>query len=324
MKRGTTIPELEEMLTYCRPHGSQTEADFVERYIAPLPGMGWDKYGNGILCIGSAPILWSAHTDTVHARDGRQAVQRLGHELRLAKKRNGLCLGADDGAGVWLLMEMIRANVSGLYIFHAGEEHGGLGSAWIAKNRSDLLRGYKAAIAFDRKGTTSVITHQGSRTCSDRFAMSLSRELGGGFNCDPTGTFTDTANYEGIIGECTNVSVGYEKNHGPNETLDLLHVRELRDMLVRFNHAGLVYEREPGEEDYDTWGPIKDASYEGFQEYAHSRVGLYDEAIIQMVYDYPECAARLIEQLGGNASDKLEQIQRDGHRLPDDANDPNR
>ena len=204
-------------------------------------------------------------------------------------------------------MEMIRAKVSGLYIFHAGEEHGGLGSAWIAKNRADLLLGYKAAIAFDRKGTDSIITHQGARTCSDRFAMSLSRELGGGFHCDPTGTFTDTANYEGIIGECTNVSVGYNNNHGPNETLDLLHVRELRDMLVQFNHAGLVYEREPGDEDYDTWDAVKDASYDRFQDYAHSRIGLYDEAIIQMVYDFPESAARLIEQLGGNTGDMLEQ-----------------
>jgi hypothetical protein len=35
-----------------------------------------------------------------------------------------------------------------------------------------------------------------------------------------------------------------------------------------------------------------------------------------MVYDHPECAARLIEQLGGNAGDMLEQISGDGYNLP--------
>jgi len=312
MRRGTTIPELEEMLTYCRPHGSQTEADFVERYIGTVPGMSYDKYGNAILCIGTAPVLWSAHTDTVHSKGGMQTVARLGHELKLAKKANGLCLGADDGAGVWLLLEMIRANVSGLYVFHAGEEHGGLGSAWLAKNRADLLDGYQAAIAFDRKGTDSIITHQGSRTCSDAFALSLSLKLGGTYRCDDTGTFTDTANYEHIVGECTNVSVGYLNNHGPNETLDLLHVQTLRDYLVRFDPAGLTYSRQPGDvEELDAF------------EYAGKDYGLwsnkydpaesYDEALIELCRKHPESAAKVIELLGGNVADMLEQVQNDGH-----------
>lgn len=294
--RGTSIPELEQMLTYARPHGSQGEADFCERYLAPIPGMGWDAYGNGLLCIGNAPVLWSTHTDTVHSVDDRQTTKRVGHILSLAKKKNGICLGADDGAGVWLLMEMIRAGVSGLYVFHAGEEHGGLGSQWIVKNRTDLLHGYEYAIAFDRKGTNSIITHQGGRTCSDVFAMSLSRALGGGYHCDDTGTFTDTANYEHLIGECTNVSVGYENNHGPNETLDLLHVRTLRDQLVRFDCDELVAERKPGES--DVW------------EY-HDSHYRYNESLIQLIHEHPESAARLIASLGCNADDMLQQIEED-------------
>ena len=301
MSRNTTIkiPELETMLTYGRPHGSKGEAAFVDRFISGVPGMAWDKYGNGWLQIGTAPVVWSCHTDTVHSVDVRQEVTRTGHILRLKQKQKGLCLGADDGAGVWLLLEMIRAKVSGLYLFHAGEEHGGLGSAWIAKHRAADLAGYKAAIAFDRKGTGSIITHQGSRTCSDRFARSLNHALGGGFVCDDTGTFTDTAHYEHLIGECTNVSVGYENNHGPNETLDLLHVKMLRDVLVRFDHTLLEYDRQPGEDDWDNL-PIV---YNG-------KSGSYDEALIELCRDYPLAAARVIEMLGGNAADMVEYIER--------------
>lgn len=313
MRKISTIAELEQMLTYARPHGSQGEADFVERYLTPLPGMTWDRYGNGVVAIGNAPVLWSAHTDTVHSTDARQAVTRQGHILRLTKKTKGTCLGADDGAGVWLLMEMIRASVPGLYVFHAGEECGGLGSAWIVKNRAELVHGYKFAIAFDRKGTESIITHQGSRTCSDAFALSLSLSLGGGYHCDDTGTFTDTANYTGLIGECTNVSVGYENNHRPNETLDLLHVRDLHEHLIAFDCTGLVHSRQAG--DSDVWEDA--AAYH--DEHYSSRLyetRHYDESLVQMVYDHPESAARLIEQLGGNAGDMLEQISGDGHSLP--------
>lgn len=301
------------MLTYGRPHGSDAEADFVNRYLAPLPDMGFDKFGNGWLQIGTSPVLWSSHTDTVHHKPGRQkiVVDDKGM-IRLAEKTRGLCLGADDAAGVWLMREMIRAGVSGRYVFHAGEEHGGLGSAWVARERRDLLVGIDFAIALDRKGTTSIITHQtGGRCASEAFSASLAPKLGVGWKSDSGGTFTDTANYVDLVGECTNLSVGYYNQHGPEESLDLGFLMELRRTLMRFDASGLVASRKPGErEKVKAWPKPIYSSQKMVQTQTYYEVASDepDPDLVNFCLDRPELAARLIEKLGGSVASALEVI----------------
>ena len=92
MKRGTTIPELEEMLTYCRPHGSQTESDFVEKYIGSVPGMTYDKYGNGFLRIGTAPVLWSAIPTPCMPRTEVKLCRGLATNCGSRKRQTGFAL----------------------------------------------------------------------------------------------------------------------------------------------------------------------------------------------------------------------------------------
>src|ERR1019366_6093943 len=63
-----------DMLTYCRPAGSGAESAFIARFVATLPGAVVDPFGNWHVIIGTSPILWSCHTDTVHDTSGRQTV----------------------------------------------------------------------------------------------------------------------------------------------------------------------------------------------------------------------------------------------------------
>src|SRR5216683_3061735 len=63
-----------DMLTYCRPAGSDTESAFIDKYIAPLPGAQADAHGNWHVAVGDSTVLWSCHTDTVHSKQGRQTV----------------------------------------------------------------------------------------------------------------------------------------------------------------------------------------------------------------------------------------------------------
>jgi hypothetical protein len=183
--------------------------------------------------------LFSGHVDTMHRSDAplHQEIVYDRHFGMIYKHPDDplkMPLGADNGAGCWLMMEMIDACVPGTYVFHRGEERGGIGSAGMAAHHSDFLKRFKYAIAFDRRGTNSVITEMMvGRTCSDAFAQALSDKLGLGYAPDNTGSFTDTANYISLIPECTNVSVGYEHEHGPSETLDVLHLVALRGALVR-------------------------------------------------------------------------------------------
>ncbi len=288
------------MLRTCRPHGSVTEHQFIERFLLPH-GMEADGFGNLWLQIGTAPVLWSSHVDTCHRRDGAQKFQidRDGI-VRLADGSPSNCLGADCTAGVWLMTEMIEAGIPGRYVVHRGEERGGLGSRYVAEHEPNRLEGISAAIAFDRRGTNSIITHQrGERCCSGDFAASLARAIDLDHQPDPTGTFTDTANYTFHIGECTNLSVGYDHEHTPQETLDLDYLIRLRRAVLGIDTGGLVIARTAGETDSDF--EFAHAGEHG--DFWSANAGsLYD-----LVRDYPAAVAEFLE-MGGVSSRELQEF----------------
>jgi hypothetical protein len=317
---------LMDMLSYRRPSESDSEAEFIDRFIRSV-GAIEDAFGNFWLTVVSpdgadVPILWSVHTDTVHQNPGRQSVLLKG-PLAFTDDPKSNCLGADDTAGLWLALEMIRADVPGTYLFHREEETGGGGSSWVAKRNPKWLDGFKAAIALDRKGYTDVITHQGfQRCCSDAFAKSLADLLGGMFAPSDDGVFTDTANYVDHIGECTNISVGYFNQHGPTEHVNVAFLAALRDQMIAADWSKLVFEREPGEKDPD-WGLYGQWNREPYAPYAHNHgdgasVTYYDQGgdtsrrfkgtsadLIELVRDYPEAIADVLEHDGWTA-DALE------------------
>lgn len=244
--------KLLEMLTWMRPHDSATEEAFCEKYILdPLNErvMTIGPMSNFIITIGEdSKTLFSCHTDTVHHDEGMQLVI-YDPIMGMAYKNDNACLGADDTTGVWLMLEMIEANVPGTYIFHRGEERGGVGSYWIANNEVTFLKQFKRAIAFDRKGETSVITSQrNSPCCSSEFATALAAQLGKEWVKDPTGSFTDTANYTHLIPECTNVSVGYYDAHGSSETQNISFALVLRELCINVDWESLPTVREAKKE----------------------------------------------------------------------------
>lgn len=248
------------MLEYGRSGRTKVEEAFIARFIAPLPDASRDIFNNWHVIRGDSPIIWSVHTDTVHHSACMQTlhVDPVSDIVGLSRraKRYASCLGADDTAGVWLAIELIKAGVAGHYIFHTEEESGGIGSSSIALDAPELLAGAQFAIALDRMGTSDIITHQfGGRCASDTFAESLASQLnvnGLKYSTSSHGTFTDTANYVDAIGECTNLSVGYYHAHTPNEVLDLRHLFALRDALVGIDVEALVASRQPGEYDRES------------------------------------------------------------------------
>lgn len=273
-----------------------------------------DGAGNLIKRIGSAPVLWSCHTDTVHRSDGRQNVRVDDGRIRLARGDSSSCLGADDGAGVWLASEMIRAGVEGLYVFHRGEEIGGIGSTYIAEEKPDLLEGITMAIAFDRKGRDSVITHQGARCCSDTFALSLGKAIGLGMEPDAYGLFTDTANYTHLIPECTNLSVGYDAAHSALESLDVPFLLKLRESLLALDVHRLKVQRDHTVREtdrYEDWKPRDWATgewsrgewnEERWTQAASPLAGDYHR-LLRVVEDEPDAVADFLAHNGFTAED---------------------
>lgn len=194
-----------------------------------------DGYGNLYVEVGKGyDVAFMSHVDTVHSQE--ESYVFLEEEegfLSLTKHSENSCLGADCTTGVYLMLEMVRAGVSGLYCFFKDEEKGGLGSGWASENMSSLFKNINHAISFDRYGTSSIITHQmGQRTASSAFAEDLIfrlEDFGLYFKQDNGGTFTDSANFSHMIPNCTNISVGYYNQHTVRECQDLIFL----DSLVR-------------------------------------------------------------------------------------------
>lgn len=304
-----------EMHKYARPAGGPVERAFLARWIDNLPGVRRDAAGNRLLTIAHpdsrAPrVLWSAHTDTVHHNGGfDQSAATIGADglLRLAPGSGRNCLGADCTAGTWLLREMALAGRPGLYIWHAAEERGGIGSRWIARHAPETLAGIELAIAMDRRGTSSVVTHQhGSRTASDACAASIAAELARcglpGYRADADGVFTDTASYADLVPECTNISTGTAGEHTPGETLDLAHVTRLRAALLRLDTDRLTVARDPHACDLADGGG--DWSLPG--RYL-ATVGREDR-LTAMVRRHPSVAAELLRQCGITEAELAEMI----------------
>jgi len=244
----SSIQFLFSILSVARPYKSVSCDNFIDNDLCGIiANMVEDNYwykdniGNIIVSIGdNNTTLWSCHTDTVHPK--HSGYSDLAYNGKYVTSKDKRQLGADDGVGIWLMLNMIEAGVEGLYVFHAGEEVGGIGSTYIARNTPELLRGITHAIAFDRKALGSVITHMGfgmgGRCCSDLFAKDFAAKLGIGHYPDSTGIYTDTAEYTHLVHECTNISAGYYSEHTFSEYLDYEYAEKLLNAVLTAYRQG--------------------------------------------------------------------------------------
>jgi hypothetical protein len=242
-----------QFFSYMRPEGGAGQQWFEDRYIDTIPYTWKDAAGNTHLDLRESKTnrtLFVAHTDTVHKVDGRQQPMINAHMMTCDLTDTvATCLGADDGAGVLILLHLIHNRVPAYYIFTRGEERGGIGANHLATVYPHLLAEFDRAIAFDRKGTSSVISHQGwGRCCSDTFADALSDKLSNDwlmYAPDDGGVYTDTAEFVDIIPECTNISAGYMHEHTTKESLNIQHLFDLMEQVVILDWDALPTERDP-------------------------------------------------------------------------------
>lgn len=329
---------LRQMLAYKRSGRTRTEKKFIHRFISPL-GMKVDSYGNYWKRIGDAPVMWACHTDSVHRQGGMQSLA-YGKDsglLYLSSKESSNCLGADDGAGIWIMEQMIRAGVEGLYVFHRDEESGGGGSIHFNKYHKAEYKHCKMCISLDRFGYNSVITHQGGRCCSDEFGEGLAAALNAEhemfkFEKDSGGLFTDSANYTENIPECTNLSVGYFGHHNSYEEVSVPHLIRLKDALCNLDVASLPIKRDPCADPYEDYGDYNGyygsknwKDYE-FPKWAKKGNVANDDRLtddeleaitdsatmFDLVCDYPEEIVDLLEQYGFDKKQLLIELSQRG------------
>lgn len=237
------VPALYSLLSYRRAHNSAGEKQYIRDHLMPLNpriiANNKDEPMAFFIYVGKSNVMFTSHVDTVHMGSDK-IFQDVILDKGLYCKQDNQPLGADDAAGNWLMFNMIHHKIPGVYAFFRGEERGGIGSSYCAEHRKDLFEGIDCAIAFDRRGKSSIITHQGAgRGCSGEFGRSLALILGMGHQLDDTGIYTDTAEFFGIVTNCTNISVGYEREHSKLETLDKAYIEQLRDSLLKADWSKL-------------------------------------------------------------------------------------
>lgn len=224
-----------------------------------------DSSGNIIAMVDDkSDILFSCHTDTCHGmkesdEDKPQALcfdPAFGH-LFLEDQKSAGVLGADDGAGVYLMLEMIKAKVPAKYIFHAGEERGGIGAKAFVTNPANtaFIDDLSAVIALDRhcRGAPEVITHQGGRECASRetadwIAHQLNQvefNFAEDWKQSSGGVYTDSKEYASLVPECLNLTVFYDKQHSPQEILDVYELEKLRRALIAIDWHAMPIKRKP-------------------------------------------------------------------------------
>ncbi len=212
-----------------------------------------DKHGNYFYKIGESRTVFASHFDTA-CKDSTGVVHVI--EGNMIKTDGKSILGADDKAGVSVMLYMIKNNIPGLYYFFIGEEVGCVGSK-LASKYGDFKGNYDRIISFDRRDVDSVITYQSSsRCCSDAFADNLAKELnksGLKYKKDDTGVYTDSAEFTDIIPECTNLSVGYYREHTHNESQDIKHLEKLAEACLLVNWESLVTKRDMTKTEYKSW-----------------------------------------------------------------------
>lgn len=273
------MKRITEILGMKRPHGGLMVEKLAKKLVKDY---GFEVFTGSsgeplalVLEVGEGSrTLFSSHLDTVHRTDGRQ-ILRFDEETQIfsVPVKGGEVLGADDGAGIWLMLEMIDAKVPGVFVCHYGEEKGGIGSSGMAEEYPEFLKQFDRAVAFDRRGSSSVITHQGwGRCCSDNFAEALCDALNNTgvvmYQPDNTGVFTDTANYTALIPECTNLSCGYLNEHTAMETLDFGFLKDMREALIKVDWESLPVEREAKQETY-SWAVSANAGTDDLDDMAN-------------------------------------------------------
>jgi len=236
-----------KLTKFTYPYGTENQ---LKKFLPN--GYKEDEHGNFYLEIGDKPsTMFTCHLDTAC---GKQ--EKVTHVFHKSGKYVGTdgstILGADDKAGMVVILSLIEKQVPGLYYFFIGEEVGCIGSNALSHTwlQTEFSKYITKCVSFDRRGTTSVITEQlYGRCASDEFATELSLRLNSvgnfKFSPDDTGVLTDSINFMDFVPECTNISVGYYNEHGGDELQDLDFLKKLSVAVCEIDWETLPIKRDP-------------------------------------------------------------------------------
>lgn len=168
---------------------------------------------------GDIPIALVAHLDTVFPTPPTD----IYYDTRKGVLWSPQGLGADDRAGVFSILKIIRSGLKPHVIFTTDEERGGLGAMQLTIMQPvSPFKELKYIIQLDRRGTNDCVFYDCDNETFSAYIQTF------GFS-EAIGSFSDISEIcpvWGIAG--VNLSVGYENEHSIGETL---HIGPLFDTI---------------------------------------------------------------------------------------------
>lgn len=211
--------------------------------------------------VGDIPIALVAHLDTVFSTP----VQNLYYDMSKGVLWSPEGLGADDRAGVFAILKIIKSGLRPSVIFTTDEEKGGLGASSLAEQPCPFP-GLKYMIQLDRQGWDDCVFYDCNTKDFQEYIESF------GFIKD-WGSFSDISFLAPAWDICAvNLSVGYIDEHSQNERLfvDSLYdtIEKVKIMLKEEEIPDFKYEELF--KSYLPYNTKLKSYYEWYSDYASS------------------------------------------------------
>lgn len=183
-----------------------------------------------LVAVGDIPIALTAHLDTVFTTPPKNIYYDRTKNIIWSPEG----LGADDRAGVYAIIQIIKSGLRPTIIFTTGEEDGCIGANKLVTEAPDAPTELKYIIELDRRGNDDCVFYSCNNSLFDEYVESF------GF-VTKFGSFSDISAICPIWGVAgVNLSIGYENEHSVSETLHIGHmfntIKKVKRMLEDANN----------------------------------------------------------------------------------------
>lgn len=208
-----------------------------------------------IIAVGDIPVGLTAHMDTVFKHPPQDIFYDRVKNVMWSPEG----LGADDRAGVYSIIQIVKAGFRPTIILTTDEELGCIGAEKLIKDIPDAPTQLKYIIELDRRGSNDCVFYSCNNPDFDEYVESF------GFVTN-FGSFSDISvicPQWGVAG--VNLSIGYYDEHSVSETLyvgQMLSTIEKVKNMLKNAHTATPFEYIEGFA-YNKWFSKYTASYPG-------------------------------------------------------------
>ena len=209
-----------------------------------------------IVAVGDIPVALVAHADTVF----KKPPQRIFYDKQKNVMWSPEGLGADDRAGVFAIVQIIKSGLRPTVIITTDEEKGGIGASALVRNMPEPPTDLKYIIQLDRQGSTDCVFYDCLNKDFEKYVESF-------------GFVTDFGSFSDISILCpawkvagVNLSIGYYDEHSVSETLYIGHMNstilKVKNMLRDAKRAdSYIYIENPRKKWFRYSYPVEDDNY---------------------------------------------------------------